>query len=45
MVFADEHQLYCLAHAESSVDHHWDRVVFSDESKLSSANVGPVLIH
>jgi len=28
----DEHKLYCLAFAESNVDHNWDRLIFSDES-------------
>jgi hypothetical protein len=41
----DEHQLYRLAFAESSVDRQWDRVMFSDESTFSSANDRPVLVY
>jgi len=41
----DEHKLYCLAFAESSVDCKWDRVIFSDESTFNSANDGPVLVY
>jgi hypothetical protein len=42
-VLTDEHQLYRLAFAESSVDSQWDRVIFSDESTFSSANNWPDL--
>jgi hypothetical protein len=42
-VLTDEHQLYRLAFAESSVDRQWDRVIFSDESTFSSANDWPAL--
>jgi hypothetical protein len=34
-VLTDEHQLYCLAVAESSVDCQWDRVIFSDKYTFS----------
>jgi transposase len=44
-VLTDEHQLYHLAFAESSVDRQWDRVIFSDESTFSSANDGPALVY
>jgi hypothetical protein len=44
-VLTDEHRLYRLAFAESSVDCQWDRVIFSDESTFSSANDGPVLVY
>jgi hypothetical protein len=44
-VLTDEYQLYRLAFAESSVDRQWDRVIFSDESTLSSENDGPVLVY
>ena len=41
----DEYKLYSLSFAESSVDSKWDRVIFSDESTLSSANDGLVLVY
>jgi transposase len=44
-VLTDEHQLYRLAFAGSSVDRPWDRVIFSDESKFSSTDYGPVLVY
>jgi hypothetical protein len=44
-VLTYEHQLYCLTFAESSVDHQWDRVTFSDESIFSSANDGPLSVY
>ena len=44
-LLTDEHKLYLLAFAESNVDRKWDRVIFSDESILSSANDGPVLVY
>jgi hypothetical protein len=43
-VLTDEHQLYRLVFAESSVDRQWERVISSDESTFSSANDGPVLV-
>jgi hypothetical protein len=42
-MLANEHKLYCLAFAES-VDHQWDRVIFSDKSTFSSSNDGLVLV-
>lgn len=42
---SDEHKLYCVASAESSVDHPWDRVVFSDDSTFSLANDGLLLVN
>jgi hypothetical protein len=44
-VLTDEHQLYRLEFAESSVDRQWDRVVFSDKSTFSSANDGLILVY
>jgi hypothetical protein len=44
-LLTDEHKLYHLAFAESIVDHNWGSVILSDESTLSSANDGPVLIY
>jgi hypothetical protein len=44
-VLTDEHHLYRLAFAERSVDHQWDRVIFSDESTFSSANDGPITVY
>jgi hypothetical protein len=44
-VLTDEHQLHCLAFAESSVDRQWDRVIFSGEYTFSSANDGPVSVY
>jgi hypothetical protein len=44
-VLTNEHQLYRLAFAESSVDHQWDRIIFSDKSTFSSANDGPALVY
>jgi transposase len=44
-VLTDEHQLYRLAFAESSVDRQWDTGIFSDESTFSWANDGPVLVY
>ena len=41
----NEQKLYRLAFAESSVDRKWDRVIFTDESTISSANDGPVLVY
>jgi hypothetical protein len=41
----DEHQLYRLAFAESSVVSQWDRVIFSDENTFCLANDGPVLVY
>jgi len=41
----DEHKLYCLAFAESNVDHKWDRVIFTDECTFTSVNDGPVLVY
>jgi len=43
-LLTEEHKLYHLAFAESSVDRKWDRVVFSDESTFNSANGGPDLV-
>jgi hypothetical protein len=43
-VLTDEHQLHRLAFADSSVEHQWDGVIFSDESTFSSAIDGPVLV-
>jgi hypothetical protein len=43
-VLTDEHQLYHLAFAGSSVDYQWDRAIFSDKFTFSSANDGPVLV-
>jgi hypothetical protein len=40
-----EHKLHRLAFPESSVDHQWDRAIFSDESRFSSANDGPVKVY
>ena len=42
-LLTEEHKLYHLAFAESSIDCKWDRVIFSDESTFNSANGGPVL--
>jgi len=42
---SDEHKLYCVAFAESSVDHPWGRVIFPGDSAFSSANDGPVLVN
>jgi hypothetical protein len=44
-LLTDEHRLYHVAFAESSVDHPWHRVVFSDEATFSSASDGLVLVH
>jgi hypothetical protein len=44
-VLTDEHQLYRLAFAESSVDRQWDRVIFSDESTFSLAKDGPFFVY
>jgi hypothetical protein len=44
-VLTDEHQLYCLAFAESSVDRQWYRIIFSDESTFRSANDGPAFVY
>jgi hypothetical protein len=44
-VLTDEHQLYHLAFAESSVDRQWDRFIFSDGSTFSSANDWPALVY
>jgi transposase-like protein len=44
-VLTDEHQLYRLAFADSSVDRQWDRVTFSDESTFSAVNDGSALVH
>jgi len=44
-LLTDEHELYRLAFAESSVDCKWDRVIFTDESTFTSANDGPVLVY
>jgi len=44
-LLTDKHKLYRLAFAESSVDHKWDRVIFTDESTFTSTNDGPVLVY
>jgi hypothetical protein len=44
-LLTDEHKRYCLTLAESNVDRKCDRIIFSDESTLSSANYGPVLVY
>jgi hypothetical protein len=44
-VLADNHKLYCLAFAETNVDHRWDRVIFFEESTFSSATDGLVLVY
>ena len=44
-ILTDEHKLYCLAFAESNVDHKWDRVIFTYEATFSSTNDGPVLVY
>jgi hypothetical protein len=44
-VLTDEHQLYHLAFAESSVDRQWDRIILSEESTFSLANDGAVLVY
>jgi hypothetical protein len=44
-VLTDEHQLYRLAFAESSVDRQWDRVIFSAESTFSAENDEPALVY
>lgn len=41
-VLADEYKLYHLVFAESSVDHSWNRVLFSDDSTFSIAKDVPV---
>jgi hypothetical protein len=44
-LLTDDHKLYRLEFAESSVDLLWDRVIFSDESTHRFANDGPVLVY
>jgi len=44
-LLTDEHKLYRLAFAESTVDRKWDRVIFTDESTFTSANDGPVSVY
>ena len=40
-----EHQLYRFAFTESNVNCKWDRVIFTDESTISSANDELVLVY
>jgi hypothetical protein len=44
-VLTDEQRLYRLAFADSSVDHQWFRVMFSDESAFRSASDRPVSVY
>ena len=44
-ILTDEHKLYPLAFAQSTVHRNWDRVIFSDESTFSSANYGPIPVY
>jgi hypothetical protein len=43
-LLTDEHK-YRLAFAERIIDCRWGSVIFSDESTVSSANDGTVLIY
>jgi hypothetical protein len=40
----NEHEIYLLAFAESSVDHQWDTAIFCDKYTFSSSNNGFVFI-
>ena len=44
-LLTDEHKLYRLAFPENNVDRKWDRVIFTDESTLTSANDLPVFVY
>jgi len=44
-LLTDEHKLCRLAFAESNVDRKWDRVIFTDKSKFTSENDGPVSVY
>ena len=39
-LLTDEHKLYCLAFAESSVDCKWDRDIFTDNLHLPQQMMG-----